>query len=49
MLLCYFKNTPFSSGNVSMMGLRDDIKAETDKKKNAPFLELKPFDRPIRL
>lgn len=30
-----------------MMGLREAMNADTDRKKNAPFLELKPFDSPF--
>jgi hypothetical protein len=46
LLLCSFKNTPFSRGNVRIMGLSDDMNADTDRKKKAPFFALNPTERP---
>jgi hypothetical protein len=41
----YFGKTPFSR-EVRIIGLSEDLNAELTESR--PFLELKPFDRPLR-
>jgi len=46
LLLCYFKKTALSNGNVSIIGLKELIKVEIAIKKHAPFFELNAGDNP---